>query len=233
MKAGRGFKGDVLRARVQAASSRIAQERSREAVRLASVRLASLLRLAPGIELVPVEEDLRPLEFVSLTAKETDLLHEALDTRPEIREALAERHATEHERTGATWGPLLPDLQIDLAPGALGPVLSDLESTEDYAVTVGWRIGPGGLFDFGRQNLAEARFRQAEIQIERVRQRVIDQVRVAWAQVEAKAKMLEMARQEAADAEEALTRARLDFYTVLAEYNQAQLRLQAALGRRP
>ena len=56
----------------------------------ASIRLASLLRLAPGIELAPAEEDLQALQFVPRAAKEADLLREALETRPEIREALAE-----------------------------------------------------------------------------------------------------------------------------------------------
>ncbi len=99
--------------------------------------------------------------------------------------------------------------------------------------------------------------RQAEIRLEIVKQRIVDEVRSAWAQAQARARMLELARKELEDAtralqlnqerqaanvgiplevlqaEEALTRARLDYYTVVVEYNQAQLRVHLAMGRKP
>lgn len=255
-QAGRAFEGDVLRARVQHASSRLQLLRSQEAIKLASVRLGSLLRLAPGIELFPAEEVPQPLELVAAGARESELLEEALGNRPEIEEALAELRASRHDKTAAVWGPLIPDLQIEAAPGRLGPVPSDLETTEGYALSVGWRIGSGGLFDAGRRNLTDARVRQAEIHLERIRQRVTDQVLTGLTQLRAKEEQRKLAEQAVADAEKALTlnqqrqaeniglplevlqaeealsRARLEHYTSITDYNQAQLRLFTGLGRR-
>jgi outer membrane protein TolC len=88
-----------------------------------------------------------------------------------------------------------------------------------------------------------------------VRQRVGDEVRTAQAQAKAKGEQLRVAEQAVRDAEEALTlnqerqardiglplevlqaeealtRARLDHFLTIIEFNQAQLRLFAAAGR--
>ncbi|MBI4566424.1 MAG: TolC family protein [Planctomycetes bacterium] len=255
-QAGRAFEGDVLRARVQHATGRLEILRSREAIKLASLRLGSLLRLAPGIDLYPVDVVPQPLQVVDPAAKDADLLQEAWERRPEIQEGLAELSASRHDRAGATWGPLIPDVQVEAVPGQLGPVASDLENTEDYAFFLGWRIGAGGLFDIGRHHLADARVRQAEINLERIRQRVADEVLSSLAQLRAKDEQRKLAEQAVKDAEraldlnqqrqarniglplevlhaeEALTRARLDHYTAVVEYNQAQLRAFASIGRK-
>lgn len=255
-QAGRSFEGDVLRARVQHSASRLQLLRSLEGIRLASLRLGSLLRLAPGIDLFPVEEEPQPLQLIAADAKDPDLLAEALKKRPEIQEVLAELSASQHDKTAATWGPLIPEIQVEAAPGRLGPVPSDLENTEDYAFSLGWRIGPGGLFDPGRRHLTDARVRQSEIHLERVRQRVTDQVLAALTQLRAKEEQRKLAEQAVADAEralslnqqrqaqniglplevlqaeEALTRARLDSYTAVTEYNQAQVRAFTFVGRK-
>ncbi len=256
VQAGRGFRGDMLGARVQSAASRLQLLRSREAIQLASIRLGALLRLAPGIELEPAEAVPGPLELVSLSSADAELLKEALDRRPEVRQAEAEMVAHRHDRSAAGWGPLLPEIQVDAAAGGLGAVPSDLESTEVYAVTLGWRLGSGGLFDPARRRLAESRVRQAEIQLERVRQRISEEVLSSLARVRAKAGQVKLADQAVRDAvealdltrerqsrqiglplevlraEEALTRARLDHYTAMIDYSQSQLRAFTHIGRR-
>lgn len=256
VQAGRGFKGDALRARVQYAGSKLSALRSREAIKLASIRLGSLLRLAPGIELYPSEDVPALLQLIPPDAKDPDLLAEALEQRPEVRQAKAEWTASQYDGTGATWGPLIPAVQADAGLGALGPVPSNLSSTRDYALTLGWRIGPGGLFDSGRQNLAEARARQAQINVERIRQRVADEVLSSLAQVRAKEDQRKLAEQAVRDAEEALrlnqdrqaqnigipleviqaeealTRARLDLYGAITDYNQSQLKAFTSTGRK-
>ncbi len=44
-------------------------------------------------------------------------------------------------------------------------MLSDLGSTEDYAIALSWTIGPDGLLDSGRLHLTNARFRHAGINL--------------------------------------------------------------------
>jgi outer membrane protein TolC len=254
-QAGRGFKGDVLRARVQHASSRLGILRAREGMKVAALRLGNLLRLTPGIELYPAEAIPQPLALVPPGAKDEDLLQEALRGRPEIREGERELEASRRDEDAATWAPLVPTLQADAAPGRLGPVLSDLESSEDYALTLGWRLGPGGLLDPGRRRLAQAKTRQAEIHVERLKQRVTEQVLSSLARLRAKDDQIKLAESAVRDAEEALklnqerqaaniglplevlqaeealSRARLDYYMSVVDYNQAQLRAFTHVGR--
>ncbi len=256
VEAKRGFEGDRLRASVQATGAQISVERAREAAKIAGIRLATLLRLPPEIELAAVEEEPQPLRLIP-PGPLPEHVGRALESRPELRAALAELTAARQDRLGATWGPLVPDIGVDLSWGGLGAVFGEAVSSRDYVVTLGWRIGPGGLFDLGRRDLEDSRVRQAEIRFEQVRHRVIEETRSAWEQLQARERMLALVRQEVRDAEEALrlnlerqaaniglplevlqaeealTRARVDFATVVIEYNQAQLRLMAAMGRKP
>src|SRR5262245_41693145 len=80
---GRAFRGDMLRARVQAAGHDLEVTRSQEAASLVSVRLASLLRLPRQTVLVPVEEAPAAVDFVPRDLKEEAALQKALSMRPE------------------------------------------------------------------------------------------------------------------------------------------------------
>jgi outer membrane protein TolC len=104
--------------------------------------------------------------------------------------------------------------------------------------------------------MAQARTRQAEIRLERLRQSVTEELLGSLVQLRAKDEQMKLAESAVRDgeealrlnqerqdaniglplevlqAEEALTRARLDFYTSVVEYIQAQLRAFTFAGRR-
>ena len=256
VRAGRGFQGDVLRARVQHSSSRLEVLRAREGMKVAALRLSTLLRLSPGIELLPVEGIPAPLALVDTHVTDSEILEEALERRPEITAGLREIEASRREKEGAAWGPLIPAVIAEAAPGGLGPVLSDLESTADYGVSLQWRFGPGGLLDFGRYGLTQAKSRQAEINFERIRQGVTEQLMASLVEFRAKVEQMKLAESAVKDAEEslklnqerqagniglplevlqaedALARARMNLYAAVVEYNQAQLRAFTYAGRK-
>jgi len=253
---GRSFNGDFLRARVQLASNRLGVARARESARLASIRITSILRIAPDIELVPSESEPVALSLVPPEITLEQALQEAMKQRPEIQEAQAELAASRHEKNAATWGALIPEIYAEAAPGELGPNSGNLRDTVDYLIMVGWRIGPGGLFDPGRQQLTDARFIKAEIALERTRQKVAEQVYSAWNQLQSRLEQMKIVEQAVKDAEEALdlniqrqstgvglpleviqaeealTRIRIDSLAGVIDYNQAQLRLFAYRGAR-
>lgn len=252
--AGHGFQGDVLRARVRATDSRLAGLRAVAAAKQASIRLVSLLRLAPGIDLVPVEGTPARLALVPEGMREADWIAQALASRPEVRAAEAEAAATRHEANAAVYAPLVPEVQGSASGGRLGDTLGDAGGTADYAVSLGWKVGPGGLFDLGRRDLTASKRGQAEVERARVRQRVVDEVRQAHAALANRAEQLALAEDEVKDAAEALrlneerrkagmglplelleaeialARAKADRATALADYDQAQLRLLLSSG---
>ncbi len=253
-QAGRGFRGDVLRARVRAADSRLQQSRALAAAKQASIRLVSLLRLAPGIDLTPAEEAPSRLALVSEGTTARDWIDRGLATRPEVAAAAAEAEAAGHDVDAAVYGPLVPEVSATASGGQLGPTLGEADDTADYVVSLGWKIGPGGLFDVGRRDLAASKRGQSEVELARARQRIVDEVRQAHAALLARAEQIALAEQEVRDAQEALdlnrerqkagmgipleyleaeislARAHQDQAAALADYNQAQLRLLIQSG---
>lgn len=246
--AGKGFQGDLLRARAQLAHNKILLADASQALKQASVRLASILRLDSGVDLYPVETVPVPLKLVDETKIE-NLVETALSRRPEITAARKELEAAGFDKNSASWGPLIPDLQVDATFGEFGGTAGNLDSQNVYQALLTWRIGPGGLFDSGRQNQADAMIRSAEIGYAKTRQRVVDEVRNAFAAVLAKTDGMMLAESEVKDAEEALklsqerqalgggiplevilaeealTRARVDYANSVADYNAAQFQL--------
>jgi outer membrane protein TolC len=127
-------------------------------------------------------------------------------------------------------------------------------ASEDYVLGVGWRIGPGGLFDAARLSAARARSEEARLLAEKRRQDVVGEVVEAAARVGSLSDQIATAREALAAAEEALrlsqerrefgvgavlerilaeqdlTRARTDYVSAVAEYDKAQFALARALG---
>ncbi|MCI0340161.1 MAG: TolC family protein, partial [Planctomycetales bacterium] len=87
VEAGRGFRGDVLRARTRAAHHRLGVERAEERRRTVGVRLATLLRLDPEVTLLPSDSRPVPVSLVPEGTPAAALVEKALRERPEIRAA--------------------------------------------------------------------------------------------------------------------------------------------------
>ncbi len=256
--AGIAFKGDVFRTEVQLQKNRALQRRMEEQRRLAAARLAEHLRLPPSTDLALLEPDQTAITLEDSKASLGALVAKALDGRPELRQAASLAASAEAERRGAARGPWVPTVGAQAYFGGLGggsdDHLGSLGDTEDYAFGLSWKIGPGGLLDRGRVRAAESRRQGSLLEIERVRLEIQRQVveartrcesaaeRLVWLEggVAAARQLLELSRSrkefgvgavmETIQAEEELTRARLDYLQVVAEHNQAQYALKRAVG---
>ena len=51
----------------------------------------------------------------------------------------------------------VPQVDAGAATGIYGPTFGQGSASNEYAAAVGWRIGPGGLFDLPAINTAAAR----------------------------------------------------------------------------
>ena len=132
-------------------------------------------------------------------------------------------------------------------PGAFG-------ASQDYVLGLGWRIGPGGLFDGTRVAEARARLEAARLLGEKRRQDVVREVVEAAARVASLSDQIATAKEALAAAEETrrlsqerkefgvaavlerilaeqdLTRARTDYLAAVAGYDKAQYALARAVG---
>jgi outer membrane protein TolC len=258
--AGITFQGDAARVRAARERADLAVVRLRVEQRVAAARLAELLRLDPEVDLVPADAQPQPLQAIEAPESAGPLVVRALARRPELDETAGRLDAARALRRGATVAPLIPTLGAQATMGGLGggPAGSGVTRSwgysGDYAIGLSWRVGPGGLLDTNRQRETVARERQVELEQEKVRDLIRRQVvehharvRSLAAQVDLAGKALAAADQTARlsrqrretgvsavledlQAEEELARARRDYVSTVAEYNQAQYALKYAVG---
>ncbi|MDP3069105.1 MAG: TolC family protein [Opitutaceae bacterium] len=257
--AGVASPGDAARAAVQSAKNRTLAATAAEQRAIAAARLATILRLPPATDLQPRDGELAPLTLFPADAMPGTLITQALARRPELNQAAAVTAAAETQAKGARVGPLLPSVGASAQVGGLrggrgSNASGEFHDSQDYAIGVSWRVGPGGLFDSARTRGADARSRSAKLEQERLRDQVTREVIEAHARVRGSAARLEAATQalkasetawkfsrerrdfgvsavfETVLAEQDYTKARLDYLQTIAEHNAAHYALQRAVG---
>jgi outer membrane protein TolC len=259
VSAGIAFKGDALRVKVQQQRDEIALRLAQENARLASAKLVQILHLDPTVELLPRDASVVPLSIVSTKESVGDLISQALAARPETRQSAAFLSAAEYAKNGAIYGPLIPTVGGQAFFGGLGGGMDSqtghFGESEDYLASVSWRVGQGGLFDFGNIHAGQARLRGAALTADKVIDQVANEVVASQTRVQSLADQMGIARQSLSDAGEALrlgkerkefgvavvletilaeqdlARARTEYVNIVTEYNKTQYALLRALGQ--
>jgi outer membrane protein TolC len=252
------FKGDALRVETQARRLELDLARTKQQQRLAAARLVQTLHLDPLVEIVPIDTEPVPLALSDLSATPHALLQSALDNRPELAHSEATIAAANQQRRGVLLGPWLPTISLQTFKGDLhgGPGVVDMDAggTRDRAVLLNRRIGPGGLFDWGRIRASNAKLLMAQLSDEKLRdeisrqviesyarvQSLFEQVRLAKSSTKSAAETLRMTRErkelgvgtvlEDIQAQQELIRARSDHVASVTELNQEQYALLRAIG---
>jgi outer membrane protein TolC len=258
VEAGIAFRVDELRVQVQTERNNLSLLQAQQNERTAATLLAQVLHLDPAVRLVATNSDMTPLAIIRDFRSLGALIAQALIARPELGQTNALVESANYTKKGATIGPLLPTVGGHAFTGHLGGdsdfAPSRSGGSQDYAVSLGWRIGPGGLFDMPRIQAAGARFRGARLTAEKTRDDVIgqvvdaqtlvvslrsqiDQAQLALQAAEETLKLSEERKEfavgnvlETVQAEQDLTRARSDYANAVAEYNKAQYALTRAVG---
>lgn len=256
--AGTSFRADLLRVKTQVSRARLSVRQAQEKRDLAAAALAETLRLSPETELRPAKADLTPVHLLK-TQSIPSLISEANQSRPELRAAGAANTAATLEKDRARVAPAIPNVQAGYSMGGLGGgVASDVggfNDQQDFFIGLGWRIGPGGLFDKQRQKIASAREQQAALQTSQVRAAIgrevvdaavkaraaHDQIAIHDEAVAAAEEMVKLARERQASqvgvvleyllAREELARARQGRVKAVTDFNKAQHELKRAVGR--
>jgi outer membrane protein TolC len=261
VEAGIAFKGDELRVQVQTERYAIELRQAVEQRQEASARLVEVLHLDGLISLQPRETDLVPLTLVDTNLSLNDLVQQALQSRPELKQTQQLLSAAREAKKGAVYGPWIPAIGgqafIGGLGGGVGSSTGNFGETEEYYAGLGWRIGPGGLFDLGRIRSSRAQVEIARLASEKLRTQVIREVVETQArtrsledQISARQRnlitatdTLRLTRQrkefgvgivlEDIQAQQELTRARSDYVSTVADYCKTQFALKHSLGDSP
>jgi outer membrane protein TolC len=255
---GIAFRGDELRVQAQTEHYQIVLRQSIEQQRVAAVVLSQVLHLDASVELVPREDELVPLVLFDTAASMEALVARAMLSRPELKQTEALLAASRASRNAAVYGPLIPSIGAqafggklgggpDSGRGRVGPV-------SDYTLGVNWRIGPGGLFDFGRINSSDAQLATVQLGDSKLRDAIAADVVTSLTRVRAQSDQIVLAEKDLSTANEtlrltrarkqfgvgivlediqaqqAVTQARSDYVTAVAEFDKAQYGLNKAVG---
>ena len=230
-----------------------------EKQKIASTKLAQILRLDPLIELSSQDGDIAPLALIETNIALHSLVSQALTTRPEIKQSESFASAAQKAKDGAVYGPLIPTLGGQAFFGTLDGGRRGISDTsggqQDYFIGASWRIGPGGLFDFTRTRTADSRLKIAQLNAakhhDEIKRQVLDAY-IHWQSVgdqlastkralSAAEEGLRLAKQrkefavgvvlETIQAEQDLTRSRLDYLKTISDFNTAQYALSKATGK--
>jgi len=259
--AGTAFRADLLRVKSQISRAKLAIRQGEEARDLGAARLAEILRLTPDAALRPAKSDLVPVKMMSGKGVAT-MISLAQQHRPEIQAAQAIHSSMDAEKDRARIAPMIPSVQAGYTmggfgggPGVGGQQWGNFGRQQDFYLGLGWKIGPGGLFDSQRQNIANAREEGASLQTSQVRaaigrevveaatrsQSANDQIKINDEAVDAAEEMTKLAKERQASqigvvleyllAREELTRARQSRVKAVTDFNKAQHALKRAVGK--
>lgn len=259
VEAGTAFRADLLRVKTQVSREKLAIRQHEEKRDLAAAALAETLRLPAETELRPAKADLVPVRLLDRKTGVATLISQAAQHRPEMKAAGAVSTAAAWERERARVAPLIPNVQAGYGFGGLGGGFNDdmgnFDETQNAYIGLGWKIGPGGLFDKQRKIIANAQEDAAHLQSAQVKaaigrevveaaakaQSSHDQIAINDEAVNAAQEMVKLARERQASqlgvvleyllAREELTRARQSRVKAVTDFNKAQHSLKRAVGR--
>ena len=257
-RTGQGPQADADRARAELARRANDVSRAGERAAVAAAGLAELVRLPPGLPVVPREPAVVPLELVSADAPVGDLVGIALANRPELAEAkhLAARAAERGKQ--AKYSPFLPSVALGFSQGGFGGGrvgrIADVNGRVDFDAAVYWEVRNLGLGERADRNRTRAVRDQAVARQVQVMDRIAREVVAASARVTARRGQIEVAAGGVGAAETALKRdtqrlregvglpiellqsvqaldsARREYLRAVVDYNAAQFQLHRALG---
>jgi outer membrane protein TolC len=257
--AGTAFRADLLRVKTQVSREKLSIRQHEEARDLAAAALAEILRLPAETELRPAKSDLVPVRLLDRRTGVATLISQAARERPEMKAAEAVNSAAGLESERARVAPMIPSVQAGYGFGGLGGGfngdMGNFDETQNVFVGLGWKIGPGGLFDRQRKVIAGAQEEAAGLQAANVKaaigrevveaaaksQSAHDQIAINDEAVGAAEEMVKLARERQASqlgvvleyllAREELTRARQSRVQSVTRFNKAQHELKRAAGR--
>lgn len=257
--AGTAFRADLLRVKTQVSREKLSIRQHEEARDLAAAALAEILRLPAETDLRPAKADLVPVRLLDRRTGVATLISQAAQQRPEMKAAEAVNSAAGLDSERARVAPMIPSVQAGYGFGGLGGGyngdMGNFDDSQNVFIGLGWKIGPGGLFDRQRKVIAGAREEAAGLQAAQVKaaigrevveaaaksQSAHDQIAINDEAVGAAEEMVKLAKERQASqlgvvleyllAREELTRARQSRVQSVTRFNKAQHELKRAAGR--
>jgi outer membrane protein TolC len=257
-QSGQGTQADADRASAELAFRRIELARANEALQVASVRLARQLSDDPTAPFTPMEPAVAPLDMISTDVSTRELVALGLSCRPELAESRWLVQEAVDRLNRERHAPLLPSVLLGASyggfGGGLGSEIENFGDRFDFDAAAYWELRNLGHGEAGARNAARARVDQARYRQIQIMDQVAGEVAEAHTQVLARRRQLASAEEgvrsatasyqrnlarirdaqglplEVLQSLQALDQSRRQYLRVVAGYNEAQFRVQRAVG---
>jgi outer membrane protein TolC len=257
-RTGQGLMSDADRVQTEVSLRRNDVVRAQEVAGVASARLAQVISLDAGKRIIPVESTVIPIELISADLDRRSAVATGLTNRPELHEARCLVAEACERLQREKYAPLVPSVLLGLSYGGFGGgtggTVSRFNDRADFDAMAYWQVRNLGFGEQNARDAAGARIEQARYQQVRLMDQVAREVSEAQIQVAARREQIVVAQEAIESAEQsydrntariregqglpievlqaiqALDAARREYLAAVVSYNQAQFRLQRALG---
>lgn len=257
-EAGEGLRADADRVETELIlmDSRIVEVNEQTA--MASARLAEALSIDASNQIMPTDLTVVPLELIPVDSDKSGLIQMGLSGRPELKESQALVAAACDAYKREKYAPMVPSVLLGFSSGGFGGGLGgDLENSNsryDFDALMSWEIRNLGFGEKAARRSTSARVEQAKFEKLRVMDEVARQVSESYSQIQFRRQQLSLTQRAIATAQQsydrnvsrirdgqglpievlqsvqALEAARRAYLASVVGYNEAQFRLQWALG---
>lgn len=256
--AGEGLQADADRMQTELSLIENRMVGAQERIAIASARLAQTLSINADSQIVPLDPTVVPINLVSAETNKSSLIHTGLASRPELKESQALVAAACEAFKREKYAPFVPSVLLGFSTGGfgggLGNNLNNVDSRYDFDALMSWEVRNLGLGERAARRDTSSRVQQAKYEKLRVMDQVALEVSESYSQVQFRRQQIEITQRAIQSAEssydrnlsrirdgqglplevlqsvQALEAAQRAYLSALADYNQAQFRLQWALG---
>jgi outer membrane protein TolC len=256
--AGQGLQADADRMQTELALIDARIVAAEEEVELASSALTHALSAPPGRPVVALDSAVVPLHLVPMDRDRDALIHTGLNGRPELKElqALVAAACEQHKRQ--QMAPFVPSVMLGLSAGGfgggVGDSLNNVDERYDFDALVTWEVRNLGFGERAARRRSSAQLQQAMFRKVRRMDDVAREITDAHAQVLQRDRRMAVTERAIQSAENSFTRnlsrirdgqglplevlqsvqaledATLAYADAVIAYNEAQFRLQWAMG---
>ncbi len=255
---GQGLQADADRLETEVALIESRLISAKERIDVASARLAQALSIAADRPIAPLDPTVVPIDLVALDMDKSSLISTGLSNRPELKESQALVAAACEQYRRQKYAPFVPSVLLGFSTGAfgggLGNNLDNVDGRYDFDALMTWEVRNLGFGERAARREAESRIQQAKFEKIRVMDQVAREVNEAHAQVQRRAERITVTQRAIESAQnsyqrnlsrirdgqglplevlqsvQALEDARRAYLSAVMDYNEAQFRLQWALG---
>ncbi len=257
-EAGEGLEADADRLRTELAlvDTRVVAARERSAV--AAARMAQALSLDSYQRIVPSDPTVVPFELTTVDQNAGSLIATGLGHRPELKEAQALVSVACEQYQRQQYAPFIPSVLLGFSTGGfgggVGNDLANVANRYDLDALATWQVRNLGFGERYARREASARVQQAKFEQVRLLDQVAFEITEAHQQVTHRRERVAIAQLAIESAQksfdrnlsrirdghglplevlqsvQALEQARRGYLNAVVDFNQAQFRLQWALG---